>query len=140
MRNKGSLALSKRLKLIPSEILEELRPALLKGAGDIADAMETLVPEDSGDLQNTIAVTGPNDTTLTYASGGGSITAGPNQALVTVGSPEVRYGHIVEFGSVKTPAQPFMLPAFRLKKGKVQRRIATAVRKAIKKAAVPNGA
>jgi len=136
-RNKsvhGSEALSRRLGAIPQEVLKELRPALVKGAGEIADAMETLVPEDSGDLQNTITVTAPGETTPAYAAGGGSVTAKPNQALVTVGSPDVRYGHIVEFGSVKTEAQPFILPAFRLKRAKVMRRIARAISKAIKKA------
>lgn len=139
-RLKGSKALELRLNAIPSEVLEHLRPALVKGAHDVADTMETLVPEDTGDLQNTIVVTGPNETTPAYAVGGGSTTAADNQALVTVGSPDVRYGHIVEFGSVKTEAQPFMLPAFRLKKAKVMRRIAAAVSKAIKKVGVTNGA
>ncbi|WP_306113272.1 MULTISPECIES: HK97-gp10 family putative phage morphogenesis protein [unclassified Roseovarius] len=134
---KDSKRLEKRLKAIPGDVLDGLRPALVKGAQDIADAMETLVPEDTGDLQNTITVTGPNDTTPAYAAGGGKRTAGPQQALVTVGSPEVRYGHIVEFGSVKTEAQPFMRPAFRLKKAKVMRRIQTAVNKVIKKAGKP---
>jgi HK97 gp10 family phage protein len=130
----GSEKLSLRLKGIPDDILKELRPALLKGAGDIADAMEELAPEDQGDLVNTITVTGPGDTTPAYASGGGSVTAKPNQALVTVGSPEMRHGHLQEFGTVNHAAQPFMRPAFRLKRTKVLRRIQTAISRAIKAA------
>jgi HK97 gp10 family phage protein len=133
-RLRGSAALEARLLAIPNEVLAELRPALLKGAHDIADAMELLVPEDDGDLLGSIAVTGPNDTTPPYAAGGGSVTMKPNQAAVTVGNTDVRHGHLQEFGTVNHEAQPFMRPAFRLKRAKVMRRIATAVRKAIKKA------
>lgn len=135
----SSKNLEKRLLAIPNEVLAALRPALIKGAQDIADVAEILVPEDEGDLQNTIAVTAPLGTTPAYASGGGSQTAKENQAFVTVGSTDVRYGHIVEFGSAKMAARPFLLPAFRLKKAKVERRIATAVRKAIKLAGGSNG-
>jgi HK97 gp10 family phage protein len=133
-RLKGSAALEKRLLAIPKEMLRELRPALVKGALDIADAMEQLAPEDQGDLVNTITVVGPGETTGPYASGGGSVTLADNQAAVTVGSPDMRHGHLQEFGTVNHEAQPFMRPAFRLKKAKVMRRIQTAVSKAIKNA------
>lgn len=134
MRLKGSTALEKRLLAIPREVLRELRPALVKGAQDIADAMEQLAPEDDGDLVNSITVTGPGGTTPAYASGGGSVTLPENVAAVTVGSPDMRHGHLQEFGTVNHEAQPFMRPAFRLKKAKVQRRIQTAVSKAIRNA------
>ena len=129
---KGAAALEKRLLAIPREVLTDLRPALLKGAADIADAMEQLAPENTGDLVNTITVTGPGGTTPAYASGGGSVTLAENVAAVTIGSPEVRYAHILEWGSVKMEAKPFILPAFRLKKAKVLRRIQSAITKAIK--------
>ena len=138
-RIKGSKALEKRLLALPSEVLAELRPALLKGAGDIADTMEQLAPEDQGDLVNTITVTGPGETTPAYASGGGSVTAKQNQAFVTIGSPEMRHGHLQEFGTVHHEAQPFMRPAFRLKRTKVMNRITRAISKAIKSAGSANG-
>lgn len=131
-RLKGSAELEKRLLAIPRGVLVELRPALVKGAQDIESAMEMLVPEDQGDLLGSIQVTGPGETTPDYAEGGGSVTLKENQAAVTVGNTDVRYGHIVEFGSVKMEAQPFMRPAFRLKKAKVLRRIQSAITKAIK--------
>tara|TARA_R110002049_G_scaffold10127_1_gene50170 strand:- start:134270 stop:134689 length:420 start_codon:yes stop_codon:yes gene_type:complete len=133
-RLKGSAALEKRLLAIPREVLAELRPALVKGAHDIADAMEQLAPEDTGDLVNTIAVTGPGGTTPAYASGGGSVTLPETVAAVTVGSPDMRHGHLQEFGTVNHEAQPFMRPAFRLKKAKVMARISRAVAKAVKNA------
>jgi len=131
-RLKGSAALERRLLAIPREVLAELRPALIKGAHDIADAMEALVPEADGDLLGSIQVTGPGETTPPYAAGGGSVTLKDNQAAVTVGNTDVRHGHLQEFGTVHHEAQPFMRPAFRLKKTKVMRRIQSAITKAIK--------
>jgi HK97 gp10 family phage protein len=132
-----SAKLEKQLEAIPASVVAQLRPALLKGAHDIADAMETLVPEADGDLLGSIAVTGPSETTPPYAAGGGSVTLAATQAAVTVGNTDVRHGHLQEFGTVHHEAQPFMRPAFRLKKAKVQRRIATAVNKAIREAGNP---
>ena len=131
-RLKGPVELEQRLLAIPREVLAELRPALVKGAQDIADAIELLAPEDTGDLVNTITVTGPGGTTPAYATGGGSVTLAENQAAVTVGSPDMRHGHLQEFGTVSHEAQPFMRPAFRLKKAKVMARISRAVAKAVK--------
>lgn len=131
-RLKGSKELEARLKAIPGEVLQSVRPALVKGAQEIADAMETLVPEDQGDLLNSITVTGPGETTPAYSSDGGKRTAALNRALVTVGSPDVRHGHLQEFGTEHHEAQPFMRPAFRLKRDRVQRRITRAIGKALK--------
>lgn len=133
-RLKGSIELEKRLAAIPQEVLENLRPALVKSAEEVAANMHALVPVDEGDLDASIAVTGPNETTPAYAVGGGTVTAAPNQAFVTVGNPEVRTGHIVEFGSDKMEARPFMLPAFRIAKPRIMRRLSRAVGAAIKKA------
>ena len=87
-----SKALGKRLSAIPADMVQELRPALVKGAHDIQDAMELLVPQDQGDLLGSIQVTGPGQTTPTYAAGGG-VTLLDTQAAVTVGNPDVRHGH-----------------------------------------------
>ena len=129
-----SIRLQKQLKNIPKEIVEQLEPALIKGADEVANTMRLLVPEDEGDLKASIAVTPPNRTTPAYAEGGGKRTAQANQALVTVGNEQVRHGHLQEFGTVKMEAQPFMRPAFRLKKAKVMARISRAVAKAVKNA------
>lgn len=130
-----SRILSERLKAIPEAVVREVRPALIKGADEIAATMRVLVPVDEGDLKASITVTAPGETTPAYAEGGGKRTAGENQALVTVGNEKVRHGHLQEFGTVKQEAQPFMLPGYRLAKPKAQRRINRAIGQAIKKAA-----
>ncbi|WP_415402888.1 HK97-gp10 family putative phage morphogenesis protein [Tateyamaria sp. SN3-11] len=130
--NAQSLRLQKQLKAIPPEIVEQLEPALIKGAEEVADTMRLLVPVKEGDLKASITVTPPGQTTPAYAVGGGKRTAQTNQALVTIGNEDVRTGHMVEFGTVKSAAQPFMRPAERLAKPKALRRISRAIGKAIR--------
>ncbi|WP_081894756.1 HK97-gp10 family putative phage morphogenesis protein [Ruegeria halocynthiae] len=133
-----SKRLEARLNAIPKEVVAALRPALVKGAEEMAANMRALVPVDEGDLKESITVTAPGETTPAYAEGGGRRTAGPNQALVTVGNEDVRHGHLQEFGTVKQEAQPFMRPGARLAKPRAQRRISRAIGQAIKKAAEGN--
>lgn len=133
-----SRRLERQLEAFPKEIIEQLEPALIKGAEEVAATMRLLVPEDEGDLKDSIAVTPPKQTTPAYAEGGGKRTALPNQALVTVGNEIVRHGHLQEFGTVKHEAQPFMRPATRIAKPKAMRRISRAIGEAIR--AVVRGA
>jgi HK97 gp10 family phage protein len=130
-----SAALAKRLSAIPSEIVREVRPALVASANDLANVARALVHVDKGDLKSSISVSAPGETTPAYAEGGGKRTAGENQALVTVGNPEVRHGHFQEFGTVTQEAQPFLRPANRLTREKNRRRIGAAIGRAVRKAA-----
>lgn len=138
-RNKSlteqSKVLAERLEAIPDAILEEVRPALVKGAEETAALMKALVPVDEGDLRDSITVTEPGETTPPYAEGGGKRTAANNQALVTAGNENVRHGHLQEFGTVEHEAQPFMRPGARLAKAKALRRIQRAIGKAVRNAA-----
>ncbi len=133
--SKQSKNLEQRLMAIPDAVVEHVRPALIKGAQEVAANMRTLVPVDEGDLKASITVTEPGQATPAYAEGGGKRTAGTNQALVTAGNEDVRHGHLQEFGTVKQEAQPFLRPGFRLAKPKALRRIQRAIGQAVKKAA-----
>ncbi len=149
---KQSAKLAKRLAAIPAEIVAQVRPALVQGADDLADMARALVPEEEGDLKASIAVTPPGAVTPAYAEGGGRRIAAENQALVTVGNPEARHGHLVEFGTDPhinggqfagsqhpgTDPQPFLLPAARLTEDRTRRRIGRAVAQAIRKAGAGN--
>jgi HK97 gp10 family phage protein len=127
--------LEDRLKAIAPEIIARLRPALMRSGQDVARNITALVPKDTGALAESIAVTGPGETTPAYAAHGGKRMANENQVLVTVGNPDVRYGHMVEFGTSKMEAEPFMLPAWRIAKPRIDRRIKAAISAAIRKAA-----
>lgn len=52
----------------------------------------------------------------------------------------IRFGHLVEFGTVDTPAQPFMRPAFAATSRQVVDRFAGELRKALEARGLPTGA
>lgn len=145
---KQSARLAARLAQIPAEIVAELRPALIQSADDLADLARALAPEDEGDLKASVTVTPPGAMTPAYAEGGGRRLAAENQALVTVGSSEVRHGHLVEFGTKPhvnggqfagtqhpgTAPRPFLAPAARLTQARSRRRIGRAIGRAIRNA------
>ena len=148
-----SARLAKRLEAIPAIILAELRPAVIASAQELAHVARSLAPEDEGDLKASIVVTPPGAETPAYAADGGKRVAADNQALVTVGNPQVRYAHMIEFGTDAhvnggqfdgtqhpgTDAQPFLLPAKRLTEDRNRRRIGRAVGKAVRRAAQGGG-
>ena len=143
----GSEALARKLAGIPIEVLHALRPALTKSVHEIAaDALALAASSRrTGALAESIEATAPGETTPPFASGGGRLTAGPNQAFVTAGDTDARHGHLVEFsteerhhqdgtGTGTMPAEPFLLPAWRLNKTRAERRIKKAISDSAKKA------
>ncbi len=124
--------LQKRLDAIPAAVKSAVAPALIKSGDDLASSMRALAPEDTGALKDSIAVTPPGQSTPAYSQPGGSRVAGENEVLVTVGDHEVRYPHLVEYGTAEAPAQPYFWPAFRLNRKKLANRIKRAVGKAVK--------
>jgi len=81
-------------------------------------------------VADSITVTKPNETTPPYSQPGGSATAEELEAIVTVGNSDVRYPHLVEYGTSKMPAQPFFWPSAR----ELQKRIKGRLKRTIKKA------
>lgn len=133
MADDGGLSrLQKRLNAIPKKVREAVKPALIKSAQELANDMQRLAPVDNGDLRDSIVATGPGESTPAYSQPGGSRTAAENEALVTAGNSEVRYPHLVEYGTTKTPAQAFFWPAVRLNRKRIQGRIKRAISKAVK--------
>ena len=122
----------KRMKAIPEAVREAVLPAIMRSADELADRMRHLAPEDEGDLKRSITVTGPGQTTPAYSQPGGSKVVGPLAATVTVGNKDVRYPHLLEYGTTKAAAQPFFWPAFRLGRKRMEARIKRAVNKAVK--------
>lgn len=143
----SSEALAKRLAAIPREIVAKVQPAISKSVAEVAADARTLAEASrrSGDLLDSIEDTGPNQTTPAYATEGGQRTAHELQGFVTAGDKDARHGHLVEFGTDERqhkdgtstgtmPAKPFLLPAWRLNRTRVQRRINTAINRAIREA------
>lgn len=100
-------------------------------AGKVADDMRALAlpSKDTGALIDSIEVTPSGSATPPYSQPGGSKVVPENAAMITAGNHAVRYPHLVEYGTVKAPAQPFFWPAVRLNK----RRVLSAIKREISK-------
>ena len=124
--------LNRRMRAIPLAVREAVKPAVVKGAEEIAAAQRALAPEESGDLKASITVTPPGMPTPAYSQPGGSKVASELEALVTVGNSDVRYPHLQEYGTAHHAAQPFFWPGFRLTRKRAANRIKRAISKAVK--------
>lgn len=130
--------LQARLEAIPKRIRENVIPAVTKAAEDMASTMRLLVPVDTGELRDSIAVTPGDKSTPPFSQPGGSMVVPELSAAVTVGNEDVRYGHLVEyghkggFGGKGVPAHAFFWPSVRLHRKKATARIKRAVSKAVK--------
>lgn len=111
---------------------EKIVPALKKSGEELAAAQRVLVPKDTGALAESIAVTMPGESTPPYSQPGGSRVAGGTEVIVTAGNSDVRYAHLVEFGTSHSEADPFFWPAFRLLRKRLQNRVNRAAKKAVK--------
>jgi HK97 gp10 family phage protein len=128
-----TLAAFDRLARAPREAVI---PALIKSANELASAQKALAEtsRDTGDLIESIEVTAPGQHTPPFSQPGGSRVAGETEVLVTVGNEDVRYAHLVEYGTSTAEAQPFFWPALRLLRKRLQNRINRAAKKAVKDA------
>lgn len=113
------------------------KKALADAAEIIADEARMLVPVDSGNLRDSITVSdvrlgGAFKMDSTLGADGVQVFVGPRTGG---GSPDGFYGHMVEFGTVKMAAQPFMRPAFDHTQGQVRSRLANELEKQVYKAA-----
>lgn len=128
----GLKSFQERLRRLPQLVREELGRGAVEAAEEIAATIRALAPVDEGDLAASVAVTGPGEATPPHSQPGGSMTVPENAAAVTVGNSNVRYPHLVEFGTVKTAAQPFFFPGYRLSKEQAAGKIKGAMRRAIR--------
>lgn len=132
MSDNGLDRMNRRFAAVLTNVREVVQPALVKGADEIAATQRQLAPEDTGALKDSITVTPPGGTTPAYSQPGGSRTAKDGEALVTVGNADVRYPHLVEYGTSDAPAQPFFWPGFRLTRTRAQNRIKRSISKAVR--------
>ncbi|MCS0460338.1 MULTISPECIES: HK97-gp10 family putative phage morphogenesis protein [Rhizobium] len=128
-----TLAAFDRIRRAPREAV---LPALLKSGEELAHHQKALAEtsRDTGALIDSIHVTMPGQSTPAYSQPGGARLAGETEVIVTAGNADVRYAHLVEYGTNDTEAQPFFWPALRLLRKRLQNRINRAAKKAVKDA------
>lgn len=138
MANDGGIGrLRNRLLAIPQAVRQATQPALIKQADTIAATMRQLAPDDPAtgapDLRTSIEVTPGGQQTPFYSQPGGNMVVPENAVAITVGGEDVRYPHLVEYGTTKMAAQPYFWPAFRFHRKKAQAAIKRAVGVAVRK-------
>lgn len=137
MTDDGGLSrIQQRMAMIPRRVREAVKPELVKQGNDLAVTMRILAPDDPAtgepDLRTSIALTEPGGRTPPYSQPGGSMIVPENAVAVTVGNSDVRYPHLVEYGTQKAPAQPFFWPAVRMQRKKMTTAIKRAISRAVR--------
>lgn len=132
MAGSGLSSFSRRILGLPAELRRQIAPELVAAAEDMAGDMRRFAPEDTGALIASVEVTGPGQQTPAYSQPGGSQVVPDNAVAITAGNSDVRYPHLVEYGTADTPAQPFFWPAFRLGRDGAVARIGAAVKRAVR--------
>lgn len=143
----GSAELTRKLQAMRDAVAPVIRPALIAAGNEVAKDARTLAEASrrTGDLIESIHVTGPGETTPPHSTDGGQRTAGEFEVLVTAGDSDARHAHLVEGGTEARqhkdgtstgtmPAQPFFNPAWRLNRKRLEQRINRVLRKAIREA------
>jgi HK97 gp10 family phage protein len=161
---KGLESLQAKLKKIPQQARSEIRQALAEGSDAMVATMRSLAPVSSsgshgfepGNLRASIVATFGDGSSPKYAAfrsrRGRRVvkTNDPDLSVtITAGDTDVRYAHLVEFGTKPHPnggkfkgtmhpgtaAQPFFYPGYRAHKKSMKARVARAVTRAAKKVA-----
>lgn len=143
----GSKELTRKLQAMRDAAAPVLRRALVKAGEEIAKDARALAEASrrTGDLIESIHVTGPGETTPPHSTDGGQRTAGEFEVLITAGDTDARHAHLVEGGTEARhhkdgtstgtmPAKPFFNPAWRLNRKRLEQRINRVLRKAIREA------
>lgn len=135
MADDGGLSrIQQRLNAIPQKLRDRMKVVTREEAEKLADDMRhfALSSKDTGDLINSIHVTPAGQSTPPYSQPGGSTVVPETAAMVTAGNADVRYPHLIEYGTSKADAQPYFWPAVRANRKQTLARIRREIRKVVK--------
>lgn len=141
--------LKRKLKRFPAVVEQEIRVAMEQSATEIVALMKSLVAVDSGDLRDSIGWTWGDRPAYSQAIGAVKSAQGNMVITIYAGNTNVRYAHLVEFGSAPhinggrfagsqhpgTAAQPFFFVSYRALRRRAKGRVTRAVNKAAKRIA-----
>jgi HK97 gp10 family phage protein len=124
--------LARRLRGVAEAVRATVQPALMQSGEEIAGTMRSLAPVDTGELRDSITVTPGGRSTPPYSQPGGFSVVPITAVAITAGGVDVRYPHLVEYGTAEAPAQPFFWPGYRLLRKRAGARVKRAIRKAVR--------
>lgn len=119
-----------RLLAVVPTAQKEIAAAQWEAATDLANAIYVRAPVKTGKYRSTIDVDLLTNHRKAVNRGVFGKTKDPN----AVGIYAWWVWRLIEFGTVKTPAQPHVLPTYRAGKKTIKRKMAVALRRAVKQA------
>jgi HK97 gp10 family phage protein len=125
MANNDLAAFQRRMKHLRRGIRETVGPAVEKGGDEFVATAKRLAPVEDGNLRDSIRAEDKTDLGVTVKAGGPATTRNTTKYPYD-------YALGVEFGTQKSPAQPYFYPAYRLVKKRVTGRIRRALGQALK--------
>ncbi|MBP2550181.1 HK97 gp10 family phage protein [Neorhizobium galegae] len=130
----GLEKMRRRLERIPAEVRKRAKAELMLQGREINMLQRSLVPKDDLTLAGTIRSEPLPDPEIgvVIRAGGAATTKPVRDSDYAV--PEYDYALAQEFGREGMPANPFFLPAIRVRKKKARARVRAAVRRALKTA------
>jgi HK97 gp10 family phage protein len=109
-----------KARALRAKVAASVTPAVRQAAEVIMATQRRLVPVDDGDsIHQEPDVKSENAT----------------RVLIIAGGQPAPHARIIEFGSLRQPAQPFFFPGYRVERRRAKALIAKAVRAAVKSAA-----
>jgi HK97 gp10 family phage protein len=114
---------------VPKKVRAEMERAMLESADLIVAGARLRVPVDEGEVRDSIRHHGVKE-----GRRGGlyiAITAGDRSTQTRTGGSTWQVARLLEFGTVKMPAQPYLLPAYRANRRRALARMRRAARDAI---------
>jgi hypothetical protein len=142
--------LERRIKAIPQAYRDAIKTQILISAQKIMEHQKRVVPVKTGALRASIVVTPGGTKKVAYSIGIGKARGDHElSARISAGNTNVRYAHLVEFGTTThiaggkfkgatipgAAAQPYFYPPWRLGKKRFRAEVSKVVRAAGKKAA-----
>ena len=117
--------------VIPAAVRAEMEAAMLESADAIVAGAKLRVPVDEGDVRDSIRHHGVKEGKrgALYIA----ITAGDRSTEDDSKGRTYQVARLLEFGTVKMPAQPYLLPAYRANRKRAKARMRRAARDAIMK-------
>jgi HK97 gp10 family phage protein len=112
-----------KARALQTRVATSIQPAVIQAAELINATQRRFVPVDEGDLRDSIHW----EQDLKSANA--------TRLLIVAGGEPAPYARIIEFGSLRQPAQPFFFPGYRVERKRAKAIIAKAIRAAVKSVA-----